>query len=99
VKNDGEGDDGKDNSILGKKHILIATGSKPANSNFRGIENAITSDQFLEFESDHLPEKIVFVGGGYISFEFAHLLFALVARTSQFCIGANNLWSTLIQIL
>jgi glutathione reductase (NADPH) len=53
---------------------LIATGSKPANSNIRVLENAITSDQFLEFESDHLPEKIVFVGGGYISFEFAHIV-------------------------
>jgi glutathione reductase (NADPH) len=73
VENDGEGVDGKGNIILEGKHILIATGSKPANLNIRGIENAITSDQFLEFESDHLPEKIVFVGGGYISFEFAHI--------------------------
>jgi glutathione reductase (NADPH) len=73
VKNDGEGVDGNGNSILEGKHILIATGSKPANLNIQGIENAITSDQFLEFESDHLPEKIVFVGGGYISFEFAHI--------------------------
>jgi len=52
---------------------LITTGSKPANLNIQGIENAITSDQFLEFESDHLPDKIVFMGGGYISFEFAHI--------------------------
>ena len=40
--------------------------------NIQGIENAITSDQFLEFERDHLPEKIVCMGGRYISFEFAH---------------------------
>jgi glutathione reductase (NADPH) len=33
----------------------------------------VTSDQFLEFERDYLPDKIVFVGGGYISFEFAHI--------------------------
>src|SRR3712207_7685152 len=35
--------------------------------------NIITSDQFLEFGEDHLPDRIVFVGGGYISFEFAHI--------------------------
>jgi glutathione reductase (NADPH) len=27
----------------------------------------------LEFGDDHLPDKIVFVGGGYVSFEFAHV--------------------------
>jgi glutathione reductase (NADPH) len=27
----------------------------------------------LELENDHLPDRIVFVGGGYISFEFAHI--------------------------
>ncbi len=63
----------KGNSVLEGKHILIATGSTPSNLNIPGYENAITSDQFLEFDSDHLPEKIVFVGGGYISFEFAHI--------------------------
>jgi glutathione reductase (NADPH) len=73
VENDGEGGDGKGNSELEGKHILIATGSKPANLNITGSGNVITSDQFLEFEGDRLPEKIVFVGGGYISFEFAHI--------------------------
>jgi glutathione reductase (NADPH) len=63
----------KGNQILEGKHILIATGAKPANLNIPGSENMITSDQFLEFEGDYLPDKIVFVGGGYISFEFAHI--------------------------
>ena len=36
-----------------------------------GTENLITSDQFLEL--DELPRKILFVGGGYIAFEFAHV--------------------------
>jgi glutathione reductase (NADPH) len=43
------------------------------NLNVPGSENVITSDQFLEFGSNHLPDRIVFVGGGYISFEFAHI--------------------------
>ena len=27
----------------------------------------------MEFKNEHLPDNIVFVGGGYISFEFAHI--------------------------
>jgi glutathione reductase (NADPH) len=73
VETDGEVGDGKGDNELEGTHILIATGSKPANLNIPGIENVTTSDQFLEFEGDNLPEKIVFVGGGYISFEFAHI--------------------------
>jgi len=73
VETDDEVGDGKGNNELEGTHILIATGSKPANLNIPGIENVTTSDQFLEFEGDNLPEKIVFVGGGYISFEFAHI--------------------------
>jgi glutathione reductase (NADPH) len=68
-----EYDDGSDNNILKGKHILVSTGAKPANLNIPGEENVITSDQFLEFDSDHLPDNIVFIGGGYISFEFAHI--------------------------
>jgi glutathione reductase (NADPH) len=43
------------------------------NLNVPGSENIITSDQFLELGHDNLPDRIVFIGGGYISFEFAHI--------------------------
>ena len=43
------------------------------NLNIPGSENMITSDQFLELRDNNLPDRIVFVGGGYISFEFAHI--------------------------
>ena len=59
--------------ILRSKHILIATGSKPMNLNIPGSDGIITSDQFLELGCDNLPDRIVFIGGGYISFEFAHI--------------------------
>jgi glutathione reductase (NADPH) len=59
--------------VLNSKYILVATGAKPMNLNILGSENIITSDDFLEFSKDRLPDKIVFVGGGYISFEFAHI--------------------------
>jgi glutathione reductase (NADPH) len=36
-----------------------------------GHEHLVTSEQFLEL--DALPERLVFVGGGYISMEFAHI--------------------------
>ncbi|MGB6628871.1 MAG: FAD-dependent oxidoreductase, partial [Nitrososphaeraceae archaeon] len=57
--------------VLNGKYILVATGAKPAKLNIPGEEYVTISDQFLEL--DYLPEKIVFIGGGYISFEFAHI--------------------------
>jgi glutathione reductase (NADPH) len=65
--------DNANNTILNGKYILIAIGSKPMNLNVPGSENIITSDQFLELGDDNLPDRIVFVGGGYISFEFGHI--------------------------
>jgi glutathione reductase (NADPH) len=65
--------DNNNDIILRGKHILIATGSKPMNLNITGSESIITSDQFLELGYDNLPDRIVFIGGGYISFEFAHI--------------------------
>ena len=66
-------DSNNNDTILNGRHILIATGSKPMNLNIPGSENIITSDQFLELRDNNLPHRIVFVGGGYISFEFAHI--------------------------
>ena len=56
---------------LNGRFILIATGAKPATLGISGEQYLTTSDQFLELEK--LPERIAFVGGGYISFEFAHV--------------------------
>src|SRR5215208_4882521 len=75
VKVEGEEENGNNNknAVLNGKKILVATGAKPMPLNIPGSANIITSDQFLEFGEDHLPDRIVFVGGGYISFEFAHI--------------------------
>jgi glutathione reductase (NADPH) len=59
-----------DQKIAGDK-ILIAAGNKPTPIPIEGFEHLTDSDAFMEL--DELPEKIVFVGGGYISFEFAHI--------------------------
>lgn len=53
------------------RHILIAAGAKPAPLHIPGEEHLTTSTQFLALE--HLPQKLVMVGGGYISMEFAHI--------------------------
>jgi glutathione reductase (NADPH) len=51
--------------------IVICTGAKPATLGISGEQHLVTSEQFLELQE--LPKRIVFVGGGYISFEFAHV--------------------------
>lgn len=53
------------------KNIVLATGAKPRPLNIPGEELVASSTDFLELES--LPHRIVFIGGGYISFEFAHI--------------------------
>src|SRR6478672_10679823 len=71
-KKDNHGYGGGDREkIIEGKFILISTGSTPIPLKIQGKEHLITSDQFLDL--DNLPSKIVFVGGGYISFEFAHI--------------------------
>jgi glutathione reductase (NADPH) len=56
---------------LSARHAAIATGAEPARLGIPGEELLTTSEQFLELE--HLPQRIVFIGGGYISFEFASI--------------------------
>src|ERR687885_2342589 len=64
--NNDNNDDNDNTSVLNGRHVLIATGSKPMNLSVPGSENITTSDQFLDFGYDRLPDRIVFIGGGYI---------------------------------
>jgi glutathione reductase (NADPH) len=57
--------------IIQGENILLATGAKAAKLSIAGEEHVVTSDQFLEL--DKIPNNILFIGGGYISFEFAHI--------------------------
>ena len=57
--------------LLRAASIVIATGAHPAGLGIQGEEHVRTSDQFLDLQT--LPQSIVFIGGGYISFEFAHV--------------------------
>jgi glutathione reductase (NADPH) len=53
------------------RRVLIAAGAEPAPLRFPGAERLTTSDGFLDL--DRLPPRVLFVGGGYVSFEFAHV--------------------------
>ncbi|HYR84796.1 MAG TPA: NAD(P)/FAD-dependent oxidoreductase [Terriglobia bacterium] len=65
---------------LEARYFVIATGMKPALLGIPGADLAITSDAFLELEN--LPRRVLFIGGGYISFEFAHVSAAAGAETT-----------------
>ena len=52
-------------------HFLIATGARPRPLDFPGHEHLIDSTAFLELQD--LPHRVIFIGGGFVSFEFAHI--------------------------
>lgn len=53
------------------RYVVIAAGEAPADLGIPGAEHLVTSDRFLEL--NELPRRILFIGGGYIAFEFAHV--------------------------
>src|SRR5260370_23661622 len=57
-----------EDTLVGR-HVVIATGPCHADLGIAGEDLLTTSTQFMEL--DALPRRIVFVGGAYISFEFA----------------------------
>jgi len=59
-----------DEEVIQGRRIVLATGAHPTPLPFSGAEHMAASSDFLEL--DRLPPRIAFVGGGFISFEFAH---------------------------
>lgn len=57
--------------VLRGESVVVATGAVPMGLGFDGAEHAVTSDDFLELAE--LPRSLVFIGGGYVSFELAHV--------------------------
>lgn len=65
---------GEDTLIAGSEeiqgnYVLLASGNKASRQDFPGSEFLVDNEAFLSMES--LPDNIVFIGGGYISVEFA----------------------------
>ncbi len=71
------------------RHLVIATGARHATLGMPGEEHLTTSTQFLEL--DDLPPRIIFVGGGYIAFEFAHMAARAGARVEMLHRGSRPL--------
>jgi len=71
------------------RQFLIATGAHPRPLEIPGDEHLIDSTDFLNLEP--LPERIVFVGGGFVSFEFAHIAARAGARATILDRGARPL--------
>ncbi|MDP2740223.1 MAG: NAD(P)/FAD-dependent oxidoreductase [Pseudorhodobacter sp.] len=56
---------------LRARHFHIATGARPMTLDIPGEEHLITSTDFLELPER--PDRVIFVGGGFIAMEFAHI--------------------------
>jgi glutathione reductase (NADPH) len=78
-----------DNETLEGRYIVIAAGRRPADLEVSGVEHLTTSEQFLEL--DQLPRRILFIGGGYIAFEFAHLAVRVGSQITVVHRGARPL--------
>lgn len=59
------------NELVEADKIVIATGATSRELTIPGAEHALSSDDFLELKE--LPKSILFIGGGYIAMEFAHI--------------------------
>ena len=75
--------------VLEGTQVVVATGAWPAKLNIEGEEHLTRSDQFLDLQE--LPKRIVFVGGGYIAFEFGHIAARVGAAVTILHRGAQPL--------
>ena len=57
--------------VIRARHVHVATGARPVTLGIPGEELVSSSSDFLKLEE--LPPRVVFVGGGFISLEFAHI--------------------------
>ena len=77
------------NEKIKAKKIVIASGSKPRVLEFKGGHFAKSSSDFLNLEE--LPKSLLFIGGGYIAFEFAHIAARCGAEVTIVHRGSNPL--------
>jgi glutathione reductase (NADPH) len=60
-----------DDVAYSAEHIVVATGARPMPLGIDGEGLVFTSEAFMDAET--LGERIAFIGGGYVSMEFAHV--------------------------
>ncbi|MCK5674142.1 MAG: NAD(P)/FAD-dependent oxidoreductase [Spirochaetales bacterium] len=69
-----------DDVIVEADKIILAVGSVPADSGIPGGELSVDSEYFLDM--DTMPKRVIFIGGGYISFELAGVAHVAGAETT-----------------
>lgn len=67
--------------LIKARYFIIAAGARPMPLPVNGSEHLTTSNEFLDLKE--LPKKISFIGGGFISFEFAHFAARLGGRPGE----------------
>ncbi|MFN7991362.1 MAG: dihydrolipoyl dehydrogenase [Candidatus Micrarchaeia archaeon] len=65
---------------ISSDRIVIAAGTRPAVPTVEGLASVpyMTSDDALRL--DHLPERLIIIGGGYISCELAHFFSSMGSK-------------------
>lgn len=66
--------------VLQAQNVVIGVGASPKIPDIPGKELLLTSDDFLNLKT--MPESLIFVGGGFISFEFASVAAAVGAKAT-----------------
>ena len=70
-----------DHQQLSARFIVLPTGAVHMQLPIDGARHMVTSSEFLEL--DRIPRRIIFIGGGFISFEFAHFAVRLGPRNTR----------------
>lgn len=78
-----------DGQEVGARHILVATGARPAVPDIPGREFAITSNEV--FHLPRLPTRVVIAGAGYIANEFAGIFNGLGVKVTLVTRGERML--------
>lgn len=65
---------------LQAKHIVITTGARPRKMGIPGEDLLLTSRDFLNL--DAIPRSVIFIGGGFISMEFADVAATANCKTT-----------------
>lgn len=69
-----------DNTYTADK-ILVAVGGHPFVPEFEGKQHVITSNE--AFYLEHLPKRVLIIGGGYIAVEFASIFHGYGSQVTQ----------------
>ncbi|MCF7966876.1 MAG: dihydrolipoyl dehydrogenase [Methylobacter tundripaludum] len=68
-------------SIIGAKHIILATGSSPVDLPGAQIDNAFIIDSGMALNLDAVPKRLAIIGAGVIGLELAGIWSRLGAET------------------